>query len=205
MNINSVTVAGKASFHNANTKAPARPAAKDSKSDGGQGVVLELTQQPPEEAATYKKPVQQKEEKGLSADTLKQMKEELSRQQTDTFIRMVRDIMQRQHIGMQQAVSEILQNKAIATPERIQQAQQDIAEGGQWSVKATSERILNFAKAVADNDPAKAEMLKQAFLEGYEQAEKAWGGALPEICKQTKEAVLEGFGQWEGQSQTEEI
>jgi len=73
------------------------------------------------------------------------------------------------------------------------QAQADIAEDGYWGVNQTSERILDFANALTGGDPDKIEDMRDAFLKGYKQAEKTWGGSLPEISKQTYEAVLKGF------------
>ena len=35
--------------------------------------------------------------------------------------------------------------------------------------------------------------MRDAFLKGYEKAEKTWGGKLPEISKKTYDAVLEKF------------
>lgn len=73
------------------------------------------------------------------------------------------------------------------------QAQKDIAEDGYWGVKQTSERILDFANALTGGDPDKIEDMREAFKKGYEQAEKTWGGELPEISKQTYDAVMSGF------------
>lgn len=73
------------------------------------------------------------------------------------------------------------------------QAQKDIAEDGYWGVKQTSERILDFANALTGGDPDKIEEMRDAFKKGYEQAEKTWGGELPEISKQTYDAVMSGF------------
>ncbi len=73
------------------------------------------------------------------------------------------------------------------------QAQKDIAEDGYWGVSQTSQRILDFATALTGGDPSKIEKMRSAFLKGYKQAEKTWGGELPEISKQTYDAVLEGF------------
>lgn len=78
-------------------------------------------------------------------------------------------------------------------PETRAQAQKDIAEDGYWGVKQTSDRIIDFAKALAGDDPEKLAEMKEAFLKGYEQAEKTWGGELPEISKQTYDAVLDKF------------
>ena len=73
------------------------------------------------------------------------------------------------------------------------QAQADIAEDGYWGVNQTSQRILDFATALTGGDPSKIEKMRSAFLKGYKQAEKTWGGNLPEISKQTYDAVLKGF------------
>ncbi|MBD5452617.1 MAG: hypothetical protein HDR25_08255, partial [Lachnospiraceae bacterium] len=64
---------------------------------------------------------------------------------------------------------------------------------GYWGVKQTSERILSFATALAGNDSKNLEKMRDAFLKGYKQAEKTWGGELPDISKRTYDAVLEGF------------
>jgi len=73
------------------------------------------------------------------------------------------------------------------------QAQADIAEDGYWGVNQTSQRILDFATALTGGDPSKIEEMRDAFEKGYKQAEKTWGGELPDICKKTYEAVFAGF------------
>lgn len=73
------------------------------------------------------------------------------------------------------------------------QAQEDISEDGYWGVKQTSGRILDFATALTGGDPSKIEDMRAAFKKGYEQAEKTWGGELPEISKKTYDAVMAGF------------
>ncbi len=78
-------------------------------------------------------------------------------------------------------------------PETRAQAQADIAEDGYWGVKQTSDRIVEFAQALAGDDPEKLGKMRDAFLKGYEMAEKTWGGKLPEISQQTYDAVLDKF------------
>jgi len=73
------------------------------------------------------------------------------------------------------------------------QAQQDISEDGYWGVKQTSNRILDFATALTGGDPSKIEDMRKAFEKGYKQAEKTWGSELPDISKQTYDAVMAGF------------
>lgn len=76
------------------------------------------------------------------------------------------------------------------------QAQADIAEDGYWGVEQTSDRILDFAKALSGNDPEKADLLLDAFKKGFEEATKTWGDELPEISQRTYDAVIEKFEQW---------
>lgn len=73
------------------------------------------------------------------------------------------------------------------------QAQADISEDGYWGVKQTSQRILDFATALTGGDPSQIEKMRNAFKKGYEQAEKTWGGKLPDISQQTYDAVMKGF------------
>ncbi len=73
------------------------------------------------------------------------------------------------------------------------QAQQDISEDGYWGVKQTSDRIIQFATALTGGNPDKIEEMREAFQKGYKQAEKTWGGELPDISKQTYDAVMKKF------------
>lgn len=73
------------------------------------------------------------------------------------------------------------------------QAQADISEDGYWGVSQTSDRIIDFATALTGGDPDKIEEMREAFQKGYKQAEKTWGGSLPEISQKTYEAVMQKF------------
>ena len=87
--------------------------------------------------------------------------------------------------------------------ETRKQAQADIAEDGYWGVEQTSDRILDFAKALSGNDPEKADLLIDAFKKGFEDATKSWGKDLPDISKRTYDAVLDKFDKWKNGSTTE--
>lgn len=78
-------------------------------------------------------------------------------------------------------------------PETKAKAQADIAEDGYFGVKKTSERILDFAKALTGGDPSQLEKMRNAFQKGFKQAEKTWGGKLPDISQKTYDAVMQGF------------
>jgi len=80
--------------------------------------------------------------------------------------------------------------------ETIDKAKEAISEDGYYGVKQTSERILSFAKAIAGDDPAKIEDMRAAVEMGFKAAKEAWGKELPDICKDTYEAVMKGFDSW---------
>ena len=84
------------------------------------------------------------------------------------------------------------------------QAQADIADDGYWGVDQTSDRILDFAKALSGNDPEKADLLLDAFKKGFKEATKSWGQDLPDISQRTYDAVVEKFNNWKnGTEETE--
>ena len=77
-----------------------------------------------------------------------------------------------------------------------EQAQKDIAEDGYWGVEQTSDRIVDFAKALANDDPEKADKMIEAFQKGYKEATKTWGKQLPDISSRTYDAVMEKMNKW---------
>lgn len=77
-----------------------------------------------------------------------------------------------------------------------EQAQKDIAEDGYYGVKQTSERLFDFASALAGDDADKMKKMQDAITKGYEQATKAWGKELPDICKETLEATNKLFDEY---------
>lgn len=91
-----------------------------------------------------------------------------------------------------------------ADAETIAKAKEDISEDGYWGVEKTSDRILEFAKALAGDDPEQADKMLAAFKKGYEQATGTWGKKLPDITQQTYEAVEKKFNDWKNSGKTTE-
>ena len=73
------------------------------------------------------------------------------------------------------------------------QAQEDISEDGYWGVKQTSQRLFDFASALAGDDVDKMKSMQEAMEKGYQQATKTWGKELPEISQRTMEAANKLF------------
>ncbi|MCI9132735.1 MAG: hypothetical protein HFI31_00900 [Lachnospiraceae bacterium] len=69
------------------------------------------------------------------------------------------------------------------------EAQAAISEDGYWGVSQTSQRIFDFAAAVAGDDVEKMKEMQAAVEKGFQQAGQAWGGDLPSICGDTHTAV----------------
>lgn len=82
------------------------------------------------------------------------------------------------------------------TPEMRAEAQKNIAEDGEYGVEKTSDRLFEFAKAISGGDTNKLDTLKKAIQDGYDAAEKAFGGELPEISKKTLEMTMKKLDEW---------
>lgn len=73
------------------------------------------------------------------------------------------------------------------------QAQKDIAEDGYWGVTQTSQRLFDFASALAGDDVDKMREMQEAMEKGFRQATAAWGRSLPDISKRTMDAANQLF------------
>lgn len=88
------------------------------------------------------------------------------------------------------------EGKVQVDDETRAQAQKDIAEDGYWGVEQTSNRLVEFAKALSGSDPSKADTMIEAVKKGLEEAVKAWGGSLPEICQKTVDTTIKKLEEW---------
>ena len=73
------------------------------------------------------------------------------------------------------------------------QAQKDIGEDGYWGVKQTSQRLFDFASALAGDDVEQMKKMQAAMDRGFKQATKAWGRELPSISWDTMDAANKLF------------
>ena len=82
------------------------------------------------------------------------------------------------------------------TPEVKAQAQADIAEDGYWGVTQTSQRLFDFASALAGDDEDMMKKMESAMEKGFRQATGAWGRDLPEISGKTMDASRKLFADY---------
>ena len=73
------------------------------------------------------------------------------------------------------------------------QAQKDISEDGYWGVKQTSQRLFDFASALAGDDVEKMQEMQKAMQKGFKLATKSWGRELPSISSSTLDAANKLF------------
>ncbi|MBC3910568.1 hypothetical protein [Undibacterium umbellatum] len=119
---------------------------------------------------------------------------EESDRKAQEIVNLIKPLIEQQGLEISKVVSG--QQKINASPEAIKAAQAAVAEGGEFSVQKTAERILSFAKAAIGDDPAKLEKITAAVEQGFQEAAEILGGSLPEISKQTLEAIRTEFARW---------
>ncbi|MGH1600163.1 hydrogenase-4 component G [Campylobacter majalis] len=68
-----------------------------------------------------------------------------------------------------------------------------VGEDGFFGVAKTSERIAGFVLAGAGDDVEKLKAGREGILRGFNEAEKMWGGKLPDIAHETIEKSLKAI------------
>jgi len=113
-------------------------------------------------------------------------------ERVDSFRQMIETLLNQQADRQNTAWNPFIE----VTPEMRAEAEAMIAEGGYFSVEETAARMLQFAVALTGGDPARAESMRDAVLAGFREAERMWGGNLPQISHDTLEATMAGFDEW---------
>lgn len=121
--------------------------------------------------------------------------------QTTRFTNMMMQIFNKQGITGLQAGSDgfwrqIASGNFTVDAQTKAEAQQAISEDGYWGVKKTSQRLFDFAQALAGDNPDQMRKMQDAIEKGFKQAEEAWGGSLPSISGETYKAVNDLFSEY---------
>lgn len=74
-----------------------------------------------------------------------------------------------------------------------EQATELVGEDGYFGVDQTSQRIIDFVITGAGDDIERLKSGREGILQGFKEAEKAWGGKLPEISYETLAKSLEAI------------
>lgn len=143
------------------------------------------------------------------AALVKSLKEDMDNQMT-RFTNMMVQMFQKQGITGMTAQNEdfwktIASGNYVVDAATKAEAQQAISEDGYWGVKQTSQRIFDFAKAIAGDDEKMMRKMQNAVEKGFKEAGKAWGREMPSITSETHNAVNELFnGYYAKTNKTEE-
>ncbi|MCP4339575.1 MAG: hypothetical protein GY799_11965 [Desulfobulbaceae bacterium] len=78
------------------------------------------------------------------------------------------------------------------------EAQELIADDGYFGVEKTSERIFNFAVGMAGGDPSRIDAIREGVENGFQEAQDAFGGWLPDISYDTYDTVMRKLDDWAG-------
>jgi len=186
-----------------NTKATDKTEAKAQKA----AAVLELGKSSENTAATYSKPASTTASNtastGKSDDTGKATTinaEEINRlwDETNKATQNLRDMVEQLLKSQGKSFKDVLSGKEelIVDEDTRAAAEQAISEDGEWGVQAVSDRIVAFAKAISNSNPEMYDKLMSAIDDGFAQAEKAFGGELPDICKKTHEEISRKMEEW---------
>lgn len=71
-----------------------------------------------------------------------------------------------------------------------QEAQDLVSEDGFFGITQTSDRVANFVFSFAGDDLELLQKGREGIVQGFEEAEKLFGGNLPEISYKTQERTL---------------
>ncbi len=66
-----------------------------------------------------------------------------------------------------------------------------LGEGGFFSVENTAGRAVDFVLGTAGDDLSMLKAGREGIVKGFTDAEKAWGGTLPDIAYETQSLTLE--------------
>lgn len=154
-----------------------------------QAVILNLSK-PVEKKPTYTKP----NAKNMDIKEINRLWKE-----SQKSYESLRELVQKLILKQGKNLGDLLEGKDVLLidDETRAAATHAISEDGEFGVKAVSERIVAFAKAVSGDDKSKAGKLRESIIQGFKEAEKALGGKLPEISQRTYDEIMKQLDEWE--------
>lgn len=117
-----------------------------------------------------------------------------SKQKVEEFMAFLRPLLAQQGLSIEKVVRG--EQKISVDAQTVEKAKADIAEDGEWGVRKTAGRILDFARFGMGGDPAKIEVFRAAIQKGFDEAQAMLGGTLPEISQQTHQAIMDELDRW---------
>jgi len=177
---------------------------KTKESDVNEGVVYEKSSDETAKKATYSINKMSAEDRNA---LVKQLQDEQAAIQQN-FVNMVTKMFTDQGKSFAQATDSDSIWKMLASGDFTvdaatkAQAQEDISEDGYWGIKQTSQRLFDFASALAGDDVEKMKEMQSAMEKGFKEATGTWGKDLPELSQNTFTAANKLFEDYYSSKQT---
>lgn len=115
----------------------------------------------------------------------------LSQVQSFVQVKSTDDSFEIQYQEFQSFLGDIgYEGKAIGSLSQAE-ATELVSEDGFFGVSQTSERIANFVISGAGGDEELLREGRKGILQGFQDAEKQWGGKLPDIAYETINKAVE--------------
>ena len=118
-----------------------------------------------------------------------------SNQQVADFMKLLGNLVQQQGLQWNKVVSG--EQQLTVDPQTKAAATQAVSEDGEMGIKNTARRILDFARLGIGNDPSKIDTIRAAVQQGFDEAKQAFGGSLPDISTQTRDAIMATLDDWQ--------
>lgn len=190
MSLSVASVTETAVSYSANAKDSAAKTAEATASASEVGAVYEKTKT--QQKATYSVNKMSAEDRAALVSQLKADQEARQSQLTDLVAKMLGK--QADAFSNANDLWSVLSSGNFTVDAQTKaQAQADIAEDGYWGVKQTSQRLFDFAAALAGDDVDKMKSMQEAMMKGFNQATKTWGKELPQISQDTIAAANQLF------------
>ncbi len=194
LNNNSIYSAFTTSAKQADSSSKVTPIKKVAPVDSNAAAIYVKSAEEPEKKATYSINKMSKEDRAAIAEQLKADQAYRQQQLTD----IVSKTLTGQSKSFSMATGDefwrmFADGKVTVDAAAKAKAQEDISEDGYWGVKQTSERLFDFASALAGDNVEMMEKMQKAMEKGFGQATKTWGKELPSISKDTFDAANKLF------------
>ncbi|WP_313165251.1 DUF5610 domain-containing protein [Massilia oculi] len=192
----SLSIAGVSAQGAAVPATKAKPAAAGAREDVAAPVQDKVTlggRQEQSQPLTYGGPSGPGGNKVTQSDLAHMIEE--SERKAQAVIDLIRPLVEQQGLNLAKVAAG--EQQLSADPATIEAAKAAIADGGEYSVEKTAERILGFARAMIGDDPSRMESIRAAVERGFQEAQDMLGGNLPDISLKTRDAVKAEFDRWE--------
>lgn len=194
LNNNSIYSAFTSSAKQADNSSKVTPVKKVAPVDSNAAAIYVKSSEEPEKKATYSINKMSKEDRAAIAEQLKADQAYRQQQLTDIVSKTLTGQSKSFGIATGDAFWRMFADGKVTVDAAAKaKAQEDISEDGYWGVKQTSERLFDFASALAGDNVEMMEKMQKAMEKGFGQATKTWGKELPSISKDTFDAANKLF------------